>query len=227
MTVVVWLSVVPVASGEDVLPPAWRGQPRSTVQAWDFLTEGETPVGSPETFEYLTPDAGNPTAYNSYGTPATGPRLAVTTGVTGLGNYQSPSGPGPGGAWWDFDHMNLEAPNAGIAAPGTWKDLRIQITYRDVLQTGMTPRLDILAGVPITAPTFHQSFTQGDWIVFVQDWHIEPNPVHESIEIENLLAGTPGAFAVSEVVVDTICVPEPASLGLLAVGGLALIRRRH
>jgi len=31
---------------------------------------------------------------------------------------------------------------------------------------------------------------------------------------------------VDQVVIDTICAPEPASLGLLLIGGAALLRRR-
>jgi len=58
-------------------------------------------------------------------------------------------------------------------------------------------------------------------------WHatylitIEPNPPFEHI----YLSPRDCTLYVDEIVVDTICIPEPASLALLAVGGLALRRR--
>jgi len=35
-----------------------------------------------------------------------------------------------------------------------------------------------------------------------------------------------GAIDLGEIVVDTQCIPEPTTLSLVALGGLALIRRR-
>ena len=49
--------------------------------------------------------------------------------------------------------------------------------------------------------------------------NIEPNPAFEIVRID-------GAVMVDEIVIDTICIPEPASLALLGLGGLALMRRR-
>ena len=37
----------------------------------------------------------------------------------------------------------------------------------------------------------------------------------------------PAMIALDEIVIDTICIPEPATIALLGLGGLALIRRRR
>ncbi len=52
---------------------------------------------------------------------------------------------------------------------------------------------------------------------------IGPNP-----EGEWLTFWLVNSTNIEEIVVDTICMPEPASMGLMALGGLAfLVRRRR
>ena len=58
-------------------------------------------------------------------------------------------------------------------------------------------------------------------------WHyidveIYPNPDSEQIIIHDVTGGDP-----YEVEIDTVSLPEPATMGLLLIGGLALVRRRR
>ena len=118
-------------------------------------------------------------------------------------------------------------PNTGNNAPGSWKELRIQVTMIASV-TGPTtiesPLIDINPpGTLIDQweyPFEFEFFPEEGigMVVFVQDWRIEPNPTQEFISIDHLNYGV----GISEVVIDTICIPEPATLCLFGLGGLVL-----
>ncbi|MDY7010020.1 MAG: PEP-CTERM sorting domain-containing protein [Planctomycetota bacterium] len=62
-----------------------------------------------------------------------------------------------------------------------------------------------------------------NWYVFTWDIVIPGNPPEETIEME-----FPESTNISEIVVHTMCVPEPATMTLLALGAcLPLLRRRR
>ena len=64
----------------------------------------------------------------------------------------------------------------------------------------------------------------GQWLLDLSVWRIEPNPPHETI----VLRSDPMWGAViDQVVVQTICIPEPLTISFLALGGLFLRRRRR
>ena len=83
-------------------------------------------------------------------------------------------------------------------------------------------------GLPNTTypPTGIPHGQKGDtpWYDYNGAIRIEPNPDQVTITFEDFVECT----YIEEIVIDTICAPEPATLGLLAVGSaLMLVRRRR
>jgi hypothetical protein len=205
VVVMVVLLSVNVALAMDIMPPEYRGLPDSTFQVWEFM--------EPDPF----PLAGIPG--NPYG-PA---EAVIVEGVWDPGVYGLEMG------LWVDTLMEFHVPNTLNQAPDSWKDLRIQVTLIDTLGMGLPifpPFVDVFGDFGEFAFPLYEELVPVDpftW-VFIQDWHIEPNPIMEHILVDAIIAG-PG-IGVSEVVIDTICVPEPTAMMLLGLGGLVVRIRR-
>ena len=116
----------------------------------------------------------------------------------------------------------LDIPNTDNTDPETYKIVQLQMTYS--VTGGPYANLRFFANgglsdyiVPVSTVDLGN-----DWMSSVWEFTIEPNPEYELIS----LAPYECTMYIDEIVVDTICVPEPATLCLLAFGGFMLRRKR-
>lgn len=189
------------ASADDLYPPDWRtdppGQGFTTFQMWEFGTD-DNPVG---------PDV----VYNAFGDPT-----ATITGDWPLTLWKDEDF-GHYGVWRFEDWMELFIPNN--PEPEESKYIWLQITFSageghdpEILSLPDWADLEIINHIQLDDYYYH-----GTYLIT-----IEPNPEEELL----VIMPRDCTLYVDEIVVDTICVPEPASLTLLAVFGLLLARRR-
>jgi hypothetical protein len=142
--------------------------------------------------------------YNPYGTP-----MAAITGGSWQQFYDNHVGVWTLGS---NDHIDLGIPNSPYD-PWRWKDVWIQVTWEPILGAQPVVAVDGNAATwLLTAPVGN-----GGWFQSVYEY-VFPNynPDFEVVSIS-------GNIALGQVVIDTICVPEPSSLALLAVGAVSLL----
>ena len=81
------------------------------------------------------------------------------------------------------------------------------------------------AGMPYYNPGQENGM---DWYTVIQYIVIAPNPEWEDFVFGAVMTTAESVFLVDSIEIATECVPEPATMGLLALGGLTLlVRRRH
>ena len=186
-----------VTFADDLNPPPYRGGPLSVYAHWNYIP-GTTIL--------------NLTAWNSVDDtdPATTLYPNFTPNIQVI----------PNGGAYDF-----QIPNWVDTMP--IKYLRLQLTWEGNLLTPLNIFSQGLDGVnPVFGQIVYTSPLQVDAAAVkayqYYDLIYKPNPDFERIHIDML----PNSV-LTQVVVDSIStVPEPATLSMLAFGGLALLRKR-
>jgi len=182
--------------GDDLNPPSYRGSPLSVSAEWQLLA-GTTSLSLTN---YNSVDDSDPSTYLYPIQPTVFMDPAV-------GNY-------------DF-----RLPNFVDELP--IKYLRLQLTWTGTTQPPISllsngwDGTNLIPGV-VTFVSSPLVFTQPDGGYQYFDIEFRPNPDYELVSVH-----LPPDGLLTQVVIDTVStVPEPVTLGLMALGGMGIIRRK-
>jgi len=184
------------------LVPPWRGDEGSTYQPWDFSTDDRTPPPEEEN------------VYNPYGN---GPQLRVDTPYDWYEVIDSASG-----VWPLSGEIDVYIPNRQL--PLDQKDIWIQLIWKraNLDPDPFLPDEPIVGVTPFDSMTMSREDLRGreGWTHSQFKIEIHPNPDAEWITIK-------GDILVDQLIIETRCIPEPATVVLFGIGGLMTLRRRR
>ena len=198
---VIGLIAPAIASADDYNPPAWRYGENTTYAEWSTWID----MGGVYYADYEFNNSGN--GYAELSTAAPTAEVVSYSGRDDVLHVQD---------WDDYEGIDINIPN--YDTPNPYKEVHLQVVWH---WDGF-PGYAIDPAGNIIHSELNVDLGDGwyyDYIV----WRLEPNPTEETITLTNEW----GDLFIGQIVVDTICAPEPASLALLAIGGLAVIRRKR
>ncbi len=183
---------------DDYNPPAWCGDDFTTFQIWEF-SDNSNPAD---------PDA----VVNPYGDP-----YAAMSGSLWL-----PMDLGHQGVWRvGSGSMDFYIPNTDNEDPDSYKEIWLQLTF---LAEDSEPPLFFTDPMWTIEPETVDFSLIGDGYIHATFLILlEPNPTEETIQIFPRHC----TLYIDEVVVDTRCVPAPATLTLLLLSAGMVLRRRR
>ncbi|MDD5134730.1 MAG: PEP-CTERM sorting domain-containing protein [Phycisphaerae bacterium] len=160
----------------------------------------------------------NPAVLDEVDNPFGTPTLSLCSGIW-LQSYS-----GAMGVWriLSTGGVNIAIPNTTDNSPDSWKEITLQITYRD-------PGSEFGVDVPIVSYPLYESLALADRQIqsngYYKDTYsiiISPNPSEEFLDLYSIQY----AIYIDEISIGTVCVPEPATMALLSLGGLLLRKKR-
>lgn len=179
----------------------------TTHQCWNFTT--------PDQYGIVPEDV-----YNPYGVEFGGP-VAMIQNMSddkSFGWSQDMEG------YWEGSEFKiiLDIPNQPLA--NAYKTMTVTVQYLGEISFIGAMGIHLDDSMEMFDAGQSAEYVTGAWNVYAQEFTIEPNPREEIITIGFRGAAAPARLG--GVCVDTTCVPEPASLALLACGA-ALLRLRN
>ena len=225
------------AAATDYYDPPWdETLPNTTSQAWevvDIYGQTHPPEGGPYTLPEEIP-AGS-TFYasdfrNEYGEPSV---TLEPNDVTSGGSWEWDEVTGPDGTTeiitWHYDGPEGTLGKVTVTINNNKDENRYKLLFYQVeadgsiTPTGDGPFTDPPGSIQ-PLPDGYQSARQlgNGWYGYTGLMQIVPNPEKETFTFYV----TP-CTNISEIVIDTICAPEPASMGLLLFGAAGLLIRRR
>jgi len=210
LTLILASSCLSISTGvyaHDVFAPDWRGDPGSTFQHWAFSTPD-----NPALPEFIDNTYGGAIGIITPGQFAMQPPW-VDVEESAFGSQQ--------GLWDLGQEGNIVLDIANRPYIGGYKDIWIQVTYFEGLW--QEPHVEVPGAVAINGieTQLIENVGTGIWCTQVTKWRIFPNPLEEQI----IIIGDQMGSLIDQIVVDTICVPEPSSIGLLTLVGVALLKQ--
>ena len=214
-----------LAGADDINAPSWRGLPGTSWAQWEFETEWTTFPAHP------APDDGH--------FPFGDPTIDVTPGA-GAGWFDYIRDPftqeilydpcEPSGHGWYNLSGEIEVRMENTNNLDNHKEVWIQLTWQPQAP-GNRPILEVWDDINGTTGEFTNTLIPpvqlfedpvNDAEVWYSLYHVDRQvcPPFEYIKIR-------GGINVDELVIDTWCLPEPTTMGLLTLGVLALVRRRR
>jgi len=177
---------------------SWYTGPTATYEEWSFSTWNYGPV---------TPDTGWD---NDFGTP----QLVVSTASqwsSSVGEHD--------GVWTLSGEMDFIIPNYPDTTRSE-KEILVEVTWKGAGLSYLPdkPLLGIECDYDEVVITRTDTVLSDGWTTTLFKLSVYPNPSTEWIVLK-------GDIMVDSVIINTICIPEPATLGLLIGGAFMAIRR--